>query len=671
VVVQIVAKVDAADTVNEVLTDTGSLVTSAPVNTLGVAPGANPTTLDATASVTVGGGTIKSFVFFDGQCDGVYHVGDAGVAGVTVNLLSADGKTVLATTTTDSAGQYSFTEVPQGSYEVQVVAPTGTSFSHTEPTSNPLIDNDVNSAGITSVLNVVANQTTQGANAGLIFNGNFAGQTPIQATNGIYDGNGSSGVIVSSQYGGNNIHTGSGGNNVVVLSGSNNIIELGAGNGTDIGTSCGSVNAQTQGASNGFLFAGGSGSVLQGGSGNTYLMGGAGGDNQIANGAGNNTIIAGGPNSEIRTGGLSTTILYEAGDGALLVDNGLHTTDTLDVYGVSSGTLEIINSQEYLNLGNGDLIHFNGGTPFDGQTGVISNANAPSEIHFFASITTPPSESLSFGANGLPVFSPTGGAVTPAPTPAPTAAPSPTPTPAPAPTPAPTAAPTPAPTPAPTAAPTTQTLSGWGQVFSQTDNQSYAVSGSQGNATITLGGTGNNFVSAGGWGNVITLGDGNNTVVGPQGSTEVTVGNGTNSITLAGYGNTVTTGSGANTIVAGDGNETLHLGGGTNNVTLSGWSNLVIAGPGHDTVVGGNGTIFDLTSASGSLNILDFGSAQGDVLNLAGALAGGGTLSSTTTGTDTVLSITPSGGSPSMVADLHGTGGASLATLLAGHSVVV
>jgi fimbrial isopeptide formation D2 family protein/uncharacterized repeat protein (TIGR01451 family) len=663
VVVQVVAQVGASDPVNEVLTDTGRLVTSAPVNTLGVAPGANPTTLDAQASVTVGGGTIKSFVFFDGQCDGVYHVGDAGVAGVTVHLLSANGQTVLATTTTDSAGQYTFTEVPQGSYQVQVVAPAGTRFSHSEPTSNPLIDNDVNSQGVTGTFSVIANQTTQGANAGLIFNGDFAGQTPIQATNGVYDGNGSSGVIVSGQYGGNNIHTGSGGNNVVVLSGSGNIIELGAGNGTDIGTSCGSVNAQTQGASNGYLFAGGSGSVLQGGSGNTYLMGGAGGSNQISNGAGTNILIPGGPNSEVRTGGASTTILYQAGDGALLVDNGLGANATLDVFGYSSGTLEIINSQEYLNLGNGDLIHFNGGTTFDGRTGVISNGSGPSGIQFFASITTPPTESLSFGANGLPVFGPTGGAVTPAPTAAPTPAPT-----VPPATPTPTVPPA---TPAPTLAPTTQTLSGWNNVFTQTDNQSYSVTGSQGNATITLGGSGNNFVSAGGWGNVITLGDGHNTVVGPQGNSTVVVGNGDNSITLAGYDNSITTGGGSNTIVAGDGNETLHLGSGTNTVTLSGWNNLVIAGPGHDTLIGGNGNTFDLTSASGSLSILDFGSAQGDVLNLAGALAGGGTLSATTTATDTVLSIAPTGGSPSMVADLHGTGGASLNTLIAAHSVVV
>ena len=160
-------------------------------------------------------------------------------------------------------------------------------------------------------------------------------------------------------------------------------------------------------------------------------------------------------------------------------------------------------------------------------------------------------------------------------------------------------------------------------------------------------------------------------MVGPQGSSAVTVGNGSNSITLAGWGNTVTTGSGVNTIVAGDGSDTLHLGSGSNTVTLSGWNNLVIAGPGHDTIVGGNANTYDLTSPAGRLDILDFGTAQGDVLNLHQALAAGGSLTATTTATDTILSITPSGGTASVVADLHGTGGASLATLLASHQVAV
>jgi hypothetical protein len=57
--------------------------------------------------------------------DGVRSGAEPPVAGVTVNLLSADGSTVLATTTTDGNGNYLFDDLPEGTYIVQVVPPAG------------------------------------------------------------------------------------------------------------------------------------------------------------------------------------------------------------------------------------------------------------------------------------------------------------------------------------------------------------------------------------------------------------------------------------------------------------------------------------------------------------------------------------------------------------------
>jgi Ca2+-binding RTX toxin-like protein len=458
-----------------------------------------------------------------------------------------------------------------------------------------------------------------------------------------------------------------------VLGGNNNLVEAGSGANTDIVTSCGSLNAQTQNDANGFLFAGGTGqSTLQGGSGNTYEMGGRGAD-LITGGAGNNVLIGGGGNDEVRVTGTSTTILYEKGDGVLTVDNGFRAVDTLDIYGYSSGTFVTYNGQEELDLGNGDVIRFNGGTPFtNGAT------TGGSGVNFFASITASPIESLSFGANGMPVLAASGGAVTPAPTPTPAPAVVPVPTPAPVPVPAPVPTPTPAPVPAPAAI--SQTLSGWNDTLTLLDNQNHVVSGSQGSAQITLG-DGNNTVSAAGWNNLITLGSGQNTITGPQGNTTVKVGDGNNGITLGGYGNVITTGSGTNTIVAGDGNDTVDTGTGSAMVTLSGWSNLVIGGGGHDVIQGGSGNTYRVSALgnSGGMDIKDFSIATNDVLDVHAALASAGYtgsnltsfLSVSSTGSDTLVSITPSGGAAHVVADLQGTGPISLAGLLSSHSVIV
>ena len=230
-----------------------SIVSAAGKATVTVTSGST-TVVDA-GEASAGTGSISSMVFFDGLSDGTYHVGDPGVDGVTVELLN--GSKVVARTTTNSSGAYSFNGIASGSYAVKVVAPAGMSFSTTEhATGNALLDNDVNSTtGVSDAVTVVAQQTTAGVNAGLIFNGNFSGNTPTTIGSGqAYSGNSSSGVIVGS--GNDNVHTGSGGNNVVILGSGNNIIEEGSGATNDIGVASGALNAQTQNAANGFLFAG-------------------------------------------------------------------------------------------------------------------------------------------------------------------------------------------------------------------------------------------------------------------------------------------------------------------------------------------------------------------------------------------------------------------------------
>jgi hypothetical protein len=599
-------------------------------------------------------GTISSYVFLDGQADGTYHVGDPGVAGVTVRLLDGSGQPTGQTTITDATGHYSFAGLTAGSFEVQVVAPTGTSFSTIEHASgNALVDSDVNpTTGVSGVITVQAGATTLGANAGLIFNGNFAGTTPIVIGAGqTYDGNGGSGVIVGP--GGDLVHTGSGGNNIVVLGGQGgNLVEAGGGSGTDIVTSASALNAQTQNASNGFLFAGGTGmSTLQGGQGNTYLQGGRGND-LITAGSGVNVLIGGGSTGtvqqtngqvtgytqgdELRTGGISTTVLYQKGDGVETIDNGFRVQDKLEISGYASGTMETVNGQQALYLGGNDLIIFNGGTNF-GPNGISYDANPVATAQ----------ESVVFGANGLPSIVPVSSAVV-------TTAPVPVATPA--------AAIAPVSTPAATPAVATTTV-----VPVVTPATSVAATP-----------TNNDPISMSGWNQTLVVDNGNHVISGSQGNATLTVGNGNDTITMQGWGNVITTGSGTSGIVAGNGNETVNTGAGNDTVTLSGWNNLVIGGIGHDVVTGGASNTYQVngTGTAGGMDVTDFSYASNDVLDLSKILASSGwngsaaslgnilKVSTNPTG-DTVIGIDTAGpgGAYATVATLHGLGAASVADL--------
>ena len=63
---------------------------------------------------------IKGTIYRDGNRSGALDTGEKLYEGVTVNLVDADG-TVVATTTTDANGTYSFDKLPAGTYSVTVV----------------------------------------------------------------------------------------------------------------------------------------------------------------------------------------------------------------------------------------------------------------------------------------------------------------------------------------------------------------------------------------------------------------------------------------------------------------------------------------------------------------------------------------------------------------------
>ena len=86
-----------------------------------------PITLDPTQSVKEGVNfgyvpdySISGLVYNDANRNGSHDGSETPYAGVTVNLLDSAGN-VVATTTTDANGAYSFTKLPAGYYTVKVV----------------------------------------------------------------------------------------------------------------------------------------------------------------------------------------------------------------------------------------------------------------------------------------------------------------------------------------------------------------------------------------------------------------------------------------------------------------------------------------------------------------------------------------------------------------------
>jgi hypothetical protein len=109
---------------------------------------------------------VGNFVWADNNGNGIQD-GEPGIPGVTVNLIS--NGMVIATTTTNANGAYSFTGLLPGSYQIEVVLPSNYSGFTINVSGNPTLNSDVNPAtGITAVFTLTGGQTNNDIDAGLI-----------------------------------------------------------------------------------------------------------------------------------------------------------------------------------------------------------------------------------------------------------------------------------------------------------------------------------------------------------------------------------------------------------------------------------------------------------------------------------------------------------------------
>ena len=132
--------------------------------------------------------TLKGTIFFDANQDGSQEGADTGIAGVVVRLYSADGLTLIATTTTSATGAYSFTGVTPGSYQVVVVPPTNDAFG-SPGISTTLPNSLVSSAGVDAVTLTSGGTTTVNAGLHSTTTASFGGEAFVDANgDGLFDG---------------------------------------------------------------------------------------------------------------------------------------------------------------------------------------------------------------------------------------------------------------------------------------------------------------------------------------------------------------------------------------------------------------------------------------------------------------------------------------------------
>lgn len=103
---------------------------------------------------------IGNFVWHDLNGNGIQNAGEPGVGGITVQLWNANKTQLIASTVTNSSGNYTVVAPLPGDYRIRVVPFAGSTFSPKDQGSNTE-DSDINPSGpdlgFTDVFNIASN----------------------------------------------------------------------------------------------------------------------------------------------------------------------------------------------------------------------------------------------------------------------------------------------------------------------------------------------------------------------------------------------------------------------------------------------------------------------------------------------------------------------------------
>ncbi|MFN6441497.1 MAG: SdrD B-like domain-containing protein [Nostoc sp. DedSLP01] len=178
--------------------DSNGLIT----DVINLSPGENDTTIDSGFYKTA---SLGDFVFNDANNNGIQDAGEAGVAGVTVQLINPVDGSVISTTTTNANGGYSFSGLTPGDYQVKFTSPTGYSFS-TANVGDDIKDSDADcTTGLTQKVTLTSGEFNGTLDAGLVQLASLGDKVWLDKNaNGIQDAGetGVSGVTVTLTSGG-------------------------------------------------------------------------------------------------------------------------------------------------------------------------------------------------------------------------------------------------------------------------------------------------------------------------------------------------------------------------------------------------------------------------------------------------------------------------------------
>ncbi|MEN9865333.1 MAG: hypothetical protein RL748_923, partial [Pseudomonadota bacterium] len=134
-----------------------------------LAPGATNNTIDAGLFK---GAQLGDRVWLDTNKNGVQDAGEAGVAGVKVTLLDANGQAVGSPLTTDANGNYLFTNLKPGTYSVQfdkTTLPAGYLFTSKDAGGDDSNDSDANQTdGSTAQVTLASGESNLSLDAGVV-----------------------------------------------------------------------------------------------------------------------------------------------------------------------------------------------------------------------------------------------------------------------------------------------------------------------------------------------------------------------------------------------------------------------------------------------------------------------------------------------------------------------
>ncbi len=109
-------------------------------------------------------------VWFDRDDNGIQDLGEVGVSNVTVTLYDGNTSAPIATTITNTDGEYYFRNLNVGTYKVGITQPQGYTLAQYNQGGDDATDSDINPAtGLTDLITLTSGQTDYSWDAGIVF----------------------------------------------------------------------------------------------------------------------------------------------------------------------------------------------------------------------------------------------------------------------------------------------------------------------------------------------------------------------------------------------------------------------------------------------------------------------------------------------------------------------